>query len=298
MRPGDGSMKATVARSDAQGTTLPRSGFFLGVRPPRYRTPVINGELLGTTSEGETRIHSSFEPREFLTTQTSSVSTHAGQLLTGLWSQADISVIRSTDVAYAFISDEDDLTGSPWQEIRRTLAPLRAASDALLEEINDTLEYEQKISARKRHAGLAAVARLVDVLGVNRPTILRMGGVSTSTFYAWQKNPHSVIRTPTVTRLLQLQAQVVILDEVFGRERMRAWVLSADRFDKLKGDDVAFAEVLAEADIALTETTRIMPRPRTPRADYSAGPDSKVHGPAHELSVWPGAVKIREEETE
>jgi len=74
---------------------------------------------------------------------------------------------------------------------------------------------EHDTAARTNHAGLAAVARLVDVLGLSRPTILRMGGVPTSTFfYAWQKSPHAVLRTPTVTRLLRLQAQVAILDEL------------------------------------------------------------------------------------
>jgi hypothetical protein len=79
------------------------------------------------------------------------------------------------------------------------------------------------------HAGLAAVSRLVDILGLIRPTILRMGGVPSSTFYAWQNNPNAVIRTPTISRLLRLQAQIAILDEALGRERMRAWVLSAAR---------------------------------------------------------------------
>jgi len=264
-------MKATAAISDAQGTTLPRYGFFLGVRAPRYRTPVINGELPGTFSSSETWVRSWLDPCECQTTQTSLASTSAGQLLTESWPQADLSVIRSTDVAYVFVSGWDDPTDSPWRELRRTLAPLRATSDALLEDINDTLEHEREISARTEHAGLAAVARLVDVLGLNRPTILRMGGVPASTFYAWQKNPHSVIRTPTVTRLLRLQAQVAILDEALGRERMRAWILSAERFDKLQGDEAAFGQVLAEAKAALADATRIMPRPRMRRADYASG---------------------------
>jgi hypothetical protein len=123
-----------------------------------------------------------------------------------------------------------------------------------------------------------------------------MGGVPSSTFYAWQKNPHSVIRTPTVTRLLQLQAQVAILDEALGRERMRAWMLSAERFDKLQGDEAAFAEVLAEAKTTLAETTRILPRPRMRHADYASGPDSRTHGPAHESPIWPGAAKILAED--
>jgi hypothetical protein len=183
-------------------------------------------------------------------------------------------MVRSTDVAYAYVSSWADETDSPWQELRRTLAPLQAASDALLGSIRETLEYEREASSRVKHAGLAAVARLVDVFGLTRPTILRMAGVPSSTFYAWQKNPHSVIRTPTVTRLLQLQAQVAILDEALGRERMRAWMLSPERFSRLEGDDAAFAEVLAEAKTALEREIRIKPRPRMRQADSGCGASS------------------------
>jgi hypothetical protein len=284
--------------SDAQGTTLPRYGFFLGVRPPRYCTAVINGELPGAPSISETNIRSWLESHVYQTAQTSAASQRASQLLTEPLSQTDTSIVRNTDAAYAFIPGWGDSTGSLWQEIRRTLAPLQAASDALLKDIDDTLDYEQEIPARTKHAGLAAVARLVDMLDLTRPTILRMAGVPTSTFYAWQKNPHSIIRTPSVTRLLQLQAQVAILDEALGRDRMRAWILSAERFDKLQGDDEAFAQVLAEARTALAEATRIMPRPRMRHADYVSAPGSKVSDPPRESSFWPGATRISAEEAE
>lgn len=287
-------MKADAAISDAQGTTLPRYGFFSGVRVPTYRTPVINGELVGVFPSSETRVRSWLEPRKYQLTQTNLASTSAGHLLLKSWPQAELSVIRGTDVACVFVADWDDPTDSPWQELRRTLAPLRAASDALLEDINDTLEHEREMSARTKHAGLSAVARLVDVLGLNRPTILRMGGVPTSTFYAWQKNPHSVIRTPTVARLLRLQAQVAILDEALGRERMRAWVLSAERFDKLQADETAFGQVLSEAEAVLADKTRIVPRPRMRRADYASGVGNKVDVPDNEPSTWPGAAKLPE----
>lgn len=289
-------MTVTAAISDAQGTTLPRYGFFLGVRAPRYRTAVINGELPDTSSNNETKIRNWFEPPEYQTTQTSSASPYVSQLLTESWPQADIFFVRNTDVAYAFIPGGDDPTDSPWRELRRTLVPLRVTSDALYEDINDIIEHEQRIPARTTHAGLTAVARLTDVLGLTRPPILRMGGVPSSTFYAWQKSPNSVIRTPTVTRLLQLQAQVAILDEVLGRERMRAWMLSAERFDKLQGDEGAFAQVLSEAETVLAEATRIMPRPRMRRADYSSGPDSTAQDPAYESSNWSGAAKAPEHE--
>jgi hypothetical protein len=291
-------MRVTAAMSDAQGTTLPRYGFFLGVRPPQYRTAVINGELLGAPSSSETNIRSWLEPHVYQTVQTSSASPRASQLLTEPWPQTDTSIVRNTDAAYAFIPGWDDSTGSPWQEIRRALAPLQAASDALLKGIDNTLDYEQEIPARTKHAGLAAVARLVDMLDLTRPTILRMGGVPTSTFYAWQKNPHSIIRTPTVARLLRLQAQVAILDEALGRDRMRAWILSTERFDKLQGDEEAFAQVLAEAKTALAEVTRIMPHPRMRHADYASAPDSKASDPPRESSSWPGATRISAEEAE
>jgi hypothetical protein len=100
-----------------------------------------------------------------------------------------------------------------------------------------------------------------------------MGGVPSSTFYAWRNNPHAVIRTPTISRLLRLQAQIAILDEVLGRERVRAWVLSAARFEKLQGNEAAFAQVLAEAADALAEATRIKPQPRLRRAEYRASLD-------------------------
>jgi hypothetical protein len=281
--------------SDAQGTTLPRYGFFLGVHAPRYRMTVIAGELPSTSPRGETNIGSWLEPHEYQTTQTSPAS-WAGHLLTDSWPQTYTSIVRNTDVAYAFVSDREDLTDSPWQKLRRVLAPLQAASDAVLENISDTVDYERGSSARARHAGLTAVARLVDLLGLSRPTILRMGGVPSSTFYAWQKNPNSVIRTPTVTRLLQLQAQVAILDEVLGRERMRDWVLSAERFDKLQSDDAAFAQVLEEAKAALAYATRIAPRPRMDHADYASGPREAAELAARDSLPWPGASRVDEED--
>jgi hypothetical protein len=122
-----------------------------------------------------------------------------------------------------------------------------------------------------------------------------MGGVPASTFYAWQKNPNSVIRTPTVARLLRLQAQVAILDEALGRERMRSWLLSAERFDRLQGNDAAFARVLAEAETAMTDATRITPRRRMSRADYSAGSGVEAEASARKAPAWPGAAKMPDE---
>lgn len=284
-----------AAISDAQGTTLPRYGFFLGVHPPRYRMAVIDGELPGVSPRSETDIRGWLEPHEYRTTQTITAS-WASQLPTNSWPQADTPIVRNTDVAYAFVSDREDLTDSPWQKLCRALAPLQAASDAVLENISNTLDYERDSSAQAKHAGLTAVARLVDLLGLSRPTILRMGGVPSSTFYAWQKNPNSVIRTPTVTRLLRLQAQVAILDEVLGRERTRGWVLSAERFEKLQGDDAAFAQVLEEAKTALADKTRILPRPRMRRADYGSSLRDRAEDPARDSLPWPGASKLGEEE--
>jgi hypothetical protein len=183
--------------------------------------------------------------------------------------QTGYSIIRVDDFAHAVLPDWNS-TDSPWQSFRRILMPLRSASEALDEDVRDTLKPERLPDARATHAGLAAVSRLVDILGLSRPTILRMGGVPSSTFYAWRNNPRAVIRTPTISRLLRLQAQIAILDEALGRERVRAWVLSATRFEKLQGDEVAFTQVLAEAADALAEAIRIKPRPRLRRTDYTA----------------------------
>jgi hypothetical protein len=121
-----------------------------------------------------------------------------------------------------------------------------------------------------------------------------MGGVPSSTFYAWQKHPQSVIRTPTVTRLLRLQAQVAILDEVLGKERMQAWVLAEDHFGRLQGDDAEFTQVLAEAQASVAEVTRIRPRPRMRRADYAAIPEDAADETGRS-SPFPGAIKLSEE---
>jgi hypothetical protein len=285
-------MWATAAMSDRLGTTLPRYGFFLGVHAPRYRIAVINGELAGTPARSETTISSWHEPYPRGTTQTSPVPRQASWIPTDTWPEPGTPLVRTTDVSYAYVSGWADETGSPWQELRRTLAPLRAASDALLRDIEDTLEHEREMPGRAKHAGLAAVARLVHALGLTRPTILRMADVPSSTFYSWQKNPHAIIRTPTVTRLLQLQAQVAILDEALGTERMRAWLLSPERLSELQGDDAAFAQVLSEARTALERAVSIQPRPRMREADYASGPDSETRKPEHVSAIWPGAAKI------
>lgn len=287
-------MRGNAARSDALGTMLPRRGFFCGMRAPGYRAAVIEGELPGTSSGSETRIRSWPEPNDYRATQTPSTSALADQLMMAYWSQTGTLVVRSTDVAHAFLSDSDESTDSPWRELRQTLLPLRAVSDALREDIHEAPQGEQDANARARHAGLAAVARLVDVLGLNRPVILRMGGVPASTFYAWQKSPYSIIRTPTVTRLLRLQAQVAILDEALGGDRMRAWILVADRLEKLQGNDAEFAQALAEAQTVLTEATRIRPRPRMRRADYTADPGDMADESVSASPAFPGAAKILE----
>jgi len=293
MPPGDDPVRLTTATSDTLGTILPRHGFFPFMHPPRYQTPIIDGELPGTSSTSETSTFNWLHGNEFWITQTSAAEQHTGKLLAGSWQQTDVSVTRSTDAAYAFILGRSMGTDSAWRGYRRTLAPLRPTADALLEDINDRLERERGISARTKHAGLSAVARLVEALGVTRPTVLRMAGVPNSTFYAWQKNPIAVIRTPTVTRLLQLQAQVAILDEALGRERMRSWLLSHERLPRLQGDDTAFAQVLTEAETALADAIRITPRRRMRRVDYSASEAATEAGaPISEAPSWPGAARI------
>jgi hypothetical protein len=287
-----------AARSDAQGTVLPRYGFFPAAIPPNYRAAVIKGELPNTSPENETSVYGRPELYGFQTAQTPSLSTLTNQFSMALWRQTGSPIVRNTDAAYAFLSYPDQSTNSFWQETRARLRPLDPAVDAILEDINDTLRRKRDISAQRKHAGLSAVARLVEMLDLRRPTVLRMGGVSESTFYSWQKSPNSIIRTPTVTRLLRLQAQVGLLDEVLGRNRMRTWMLSGDRLIMLQGDEAEFAHALAEARAALEESTRITPRRRMRRSDYATGSLDASDRPPHDPSGWPGAAKVVEEEAE
>jgi hypothetical protein len=275
-------MKMATAISSAGGTTLPRLGFFRGVRAPQYQAVVVATELCSAQPGGETRINVPASGDE--AQQTTSLSLPRCSLLLESLLQTGHPVIRIDDFAHAVLPDWNS-TDSPWQSFRRILMPLRSASEALDEDVRDTLKPDRLPDDRVTHAGLAAVSRLVDILGLTRPTILRMGGVPSSTFYAWRNNPHAVIRTPTISRLLRLQAQIAILDEALGRERMRAWVLSAARFEKLQGSDVAFAQVLAEAADALVEATQIKPQRRLRRADYTASLDRDDSSTQQEGSV-------------
>jgi hypothetical protein len=270
VRRDDNHMKMTTAISSAGGTTLPRRGFFFGVQAPQYQAVVVGTELAGAQLGGETPSNIPAGSDEIQ--QTAPFSGPRCRLLLESLPQTGHSVIRADDFAHAVLPDWRS-TDSPWQSFRRLLMPRRAASEALDEDVRDTLKPQRLPDARATHAGLAAVSRLVAILGLTRPTILRMGGVPSSTFYAWRNNPHAVIRTPTISRLLRLQAQIAILDEALGRERMRAWVLSAARFEKLQGDETAFVQALAEAADALAEATRIKPQPRLRRTDYTASLD-------------------------
>jgi hypothetical protein len=291
-------MSTAVAVSDAKGTTLPRRGFFPGVHVPHYGGTIINGGLTSAASSNETSIHGWPEPYKHQITQTSTPLPHIPQFPAEawLWLPTESSIVRHTDAAYAFVQGWNDPTDSPWREHRRKIAPLQSATEAILKDISDALDYDREISVRAKHAGLAAVARLADMLDLTRPTILRMGGVPQSTFYAWRNNPRSVIRTPTVARLLKLQAQVAILDEALGRDRMRAWVFSAGRVDKLQGDEATFTQVLAEAQTVLAEATRIRPRPRMRAADYTSATGGTEGTSASDSSSWPGASKVSDDD--
>ena len=213
--------EGTVATSDARGTVLPRSGVFWGVRAPRYHSAIISGELPGTAA-AETQVRGWLEPHIYQSGQTSSAQfqpNHMGLVNlwlnlsstsaevhgefsqnqpAGSWVQTTIPVVRDSDVAYAFVPYWADLTESPWRGLRRTLAPLRVVSEAILENIGDTLERNRGDSGQSRHVGLTAVAQLTKVLELSRPVVLRMGGVPESTFYAWQKSPQSIVRTASV----------------------------------------------------------------------------------------------------
>ena len=220
-------MKMAAAVSNAGGTTLPRAGFFFGVHPPQYQAVVVAAELASAQPGGENRSYIPASGDEVQ--QTTALSQPRCRLLLESLLQTGPAVVRADDLAHAVLPGWSS-TDSPWQSFRRALMPLRLASEALDEDVRDTLKSERLPDARATHAGLTAVSRLVDILGLTRPTILRMGGVPSSTFYAWQNSPNAVIRTPTISRLLRLQAQIAILDEALGRDRMRAWVLSCGAF--------------------------------------------------------------------
>jgi hypothetical protein len=262
-------MMTATATSSPRGTTLPRRGFFFGVRPPQYQAVVVVTELVSAQPDGETR---STVPTSDKAQQTTPSSLPRCGLLLESLLQTGSPVTRIDDFAHAVIPGWNS-TDSAWQSFRRTLTPLRSASEALDEDVRDTLKPERLPDAPTKHAGLAAVSRLVNILGLSRPTIMRMGGVPQSTFYSWRNNPNAVIRTPTISRLLRLQAQIAILDEALGRERTRAWVLSFSPFEKLQGDEAAFTQALTEAADMLADATRIRPQSRLRRVDYTASLD-------------------------
>lgn len=260
-------MSISTAVSSPSGTTLPRHGFFPGVNPPHYQAIVVATELTGNQTDTMTKVSvpASIEDSN----QTTPLSLpHIGFLLDSLTQTGQI-FIEADDFAHAVVRGWS-CTDSPWQSFRRTLTPLRSTPDALDEDVRDTLQSKRIPDVRAQHSGLAAVSRLIDILGLSRPTILRMGGVPQSTFYAWQSNPYATIRTPTISRLLRLQAQIAILVEALGVEKTRSWVLSVAHFDQLQGTEPEFTQALAEAADALAESIKVRPRPRMRRTDYTA----------------------------
>ena len=291
-------MSTLTAVSDSRGTTLPRRGVFLGVNVPLYRATVINGELSGATQDRETWIYSWHEPRDCKISQTGPVPQYASQLLPGIELQMDNSAIRYTDVAFASFASSGNITDSAWRGFRRTLEPIKAAADELLSEIEEALSRQRAISAQAKHAGLTAVSRLVDILGLSRPTILKMTGVPNSTFYSWQNNPQAIIRTPTVSRLLRLQAQVALLDETLGRGAHAGLDTILRPLRQVARERDSFHSVLAEAEAALGEVTQIKPRPRMRHGDYASQPAHRTDDLRPDEPFWPGAAKIQEERTE
>lgn len=260
-------MIISTAVSSPRGTTLPRRGFFLGVNPPQYQAVVVGTELSDNQTDTATQISAPSSSKESNQATPFSLP-HFGFLLESLTQTGQI-IIRTDDFAHAIVPKWNS-TDSPWQSFRRTLTLLRSTSDALDEDVRDTLQSTRVPDVRAQHAGLAAVSRLKDILGLSRPTILRMGGIPQSTFYAWQSNPYSAIRTPTISRLLRLQAQIAILTEALGTEKTRSWVLSAAHFDQLQGTESEFAQALAEAADVLAKSITVRPRPRMRRTDYTA----------------------------
>jgi hypothetical protein len=314
-------LETTIATSNRRGTVLPRSGVFWGVHPPRYHSAIVIGEL--TSSRVETPVRYWFEPHEHPYEQTSLTCSQTDrvrlmnfvidinkissslsditsrQFLTGSFAQATtVDVVRDFDIACAFVPEWNDLTESPWRSLRSALAPLLTAPVAILEAIRTELEKNRAIPGQPQHPGLVAVDWLTRTLDLSRPTILRMGGVPESTFYAWQKNPHAVVRTPSVSRIWRLQAQVALLEKVLGRDGLKAWLMSRDHLQRLQGRNATFMEALAEAEETVTKATPITPRRRMRVEDYNLDAERAAEVPSAELPNWPGASKIPEEPPE
>lgn len=276
--------EAIVATSSPQGTVLPRSGVFWGVRPPQYHSAVIVGELVNSWPEA-TQVRGWFEPHRHLPEQTGLTSAQterlrlmnfeidlgtisswpfsnrtSSRLVTSshVWTDAP-EFIRDIDVACVFVPKWNDLTDSPWRGLRDALAPLLTAP-VILEAVRKELEPNKVDSEQPRHTGLAIVDWFTRVLGLSRPTILRMGGVPESTFYDWRNHPQRTVRTSSVSRILRLQAQIGLLDKALGRDGMKAWMMSEDHLRGLQGDDATFMRTLAEAEETVKQATQIRPR--------------------------------------
>ena len=310
-----------AAMSNAQGTVLPRSGVFWGVRPPHYHSAIIVGGL-ASLREHETQVRFWFEPQGDLLEQTSPTShvnnlrlknfeinlnelfTISGtdltssRLATDLYSSpATFTLIHNAAAPCAFTPSWGDSTDSSWLNFNSAIAPLLQAPGVVLEAIRTALEKRHR-NLKKQHIGLSAVAWLIEALGLSRPTILRMGGVAESTFYSWQKNPQAAVRTPSVSRILRLQAQFSLLERVLGRDGLRAWMLTGDRLERLQEDDTNFTQVLAEAEKTVLSRTQIRPRPRLRLEDYGLDDENNVDTSNPEPAVWPRATKLTEEQPE
>jgi hypothetical protein len=315
--------KATAVTSSPQGTVLPRAGVFWGVHPPQYTSTVVIGELAHSWI-GETPVRGWFESHRHLQEQTSLTSSQTVRLrvmnfevdlgVISRWPYSDPTsslfatssqaharapqFIRDVDAACVFGPRWNDLTESPWRGLHDALAPLRAAPVEILEAIRNQSERNRANSEQPRHTGLATVEWLTNVLGLTRPTILRMGGVPESTFYAWRNNPQAGVRMSSVSRILRLQAQVGLLDKALGRDGMKAWLMSEDHLEGLQEDDATFMQVLAGAEDAVKTATQIAPRRRMRIEDYKFDAGATTDLPTGEFISWPGASKLPDESTE
>lgn len=313
--------QAAIATSNPQGTVLPRSGVFWGVRPPQYHSAILVDDSAHFQAH-ETQVRFWLEPHGHLIEQTNTRSSPVGPLrlmnfevdLNGTFTgytdltsnrfttspypqMTAFDIIRKIDVACAFAPKWSDLTDSSWRNFRDAITPLLEAPEAILEAIGSALERKNKHSEQSQHVGLTAVAWLTEALGFSRPTILRMGGIAGSTFYSWLKNPHATVRTPSVSRILRLQAQASLLDRALGRDGLRTWILAGDHLEGLQGDESKFAQTMDEAEQAVLAATRIAPRPRMRLEDYNLETEQSGEAPEPGSSVWPGASKLPRELT-
>lgn len=314
----------SAAKSNAFGTVLPRTGVFWGITAPKGCTTVVIGDYPDDTYSAQsiepTIIRGWHEPHPCFAEQTSLVNALFGrrkladfEVDPGLsytdvyfrptWNSRPYGIyqtnalpvyIRNFGAACAFLSSPVHLTQSLSLRLRELFAQLRIAIPVSKP---TALHLESEVAgALRRHAGLTAIAWLTEMLGLTRPTILRMAGVPESTFYSWRKSPESVVRTHSVTRLLKLQASIGLLAEVLGEDKMKNWILTPGRLESLQGEDEHFTHTLSQVEDAIARAVQIQPRERMSLEGYLGRREISTDGHKANLPRLPAASMLHEEQ--